>query len=175
MNSVYDQILGLIPQVQIRKLLRYANSQIRKFSQNTAQQCLKTVLKIVFLFNFYYVQILIRVLYAIFVKRKSLYLRTCGSFQFLITKKTGPQIRKMSHFLRKVRKLTNYLKVPSHQIRSAWKWYDWIGLNEYKDRGRFFNVVSIFLFSLCNPSGIAKHDLLCVQFADSAGKLLPGL
>jgi hypothetical protein len=116
--SVCDQILGLIPQVQIRKLLSCANSQIRKFSllirkfpQNTAQQCLKTVLKIVFLFNFYYVQILIRVLYAIFVKRKSLYLRTCGSFQFLITKKTGPQIRKMSHFLRKVSKMSHLRKV----------------------------------------------------------------
>jgi hypothetical protein len=32
-----------------------------------------------------------------------------------------------------------------------------------------------FYFNLSNPSGIAKHDLLCVQFADSAGKLLPGL
>ncbi len=116
--SVCDQILGLIPQVQIRKLLRYATSQIRKFSllirkfsQNTTQQCLKTVLKIVFLFNFYYVQILIRLFYATFVKRKSLYLRTCGSFQFLITKKTGPQIRKMSHFLRKVSKMSHLRKV----------------------------------------------------------------
>ncbi len=29
------------------------------------------------------------------------------------------------------------LKVSSHQIRSAWKGYeyDWIGLNKYKDRG----------------------------------------
>jgi hypothetical protein len=30
-------------------------------------------------------------------------------------------------------------------------------------------------FNLSNPSDIAKNDLLCVQFADSAGKLLPGL
>ncbi len=27
------------------------------------------------------------------------------------------------------------LKVPSHQIRSAWKWYGWVGLDEYMDRG----------------------------------------
>ncbi len=27
------------------------------------------------------------------------------------------------------------LKVPSHQIWSAWKWYGWIGLVEYKNRG----------------------------------------
>jgi hypothetical protein len=40
---------------------------------------------------------------------------------------------------------------------------------------RFLNFVSIFYFNLSNPSGIAKHDLLCVQLADSAGKLLPGL
>ncbi len=27
-----------------------------------------------------------------------------------------------------------YLKVPSHQIRSAWKWYGWICIHEYKNR-----------------------------------------
>jgi hypothetical protein len=26
-------------------------------------------------------------------------------------------------------------KVPSHQIRLCLKWYGWIGLDEYKDRG----------------------------------------
>ncbi len=41
-----------------------------------AQLCLKTVLKVVFLLDFYYVQILIWALYAIFVWRKSMYL--CG-------------------------------------------------------------------------------------------------
>jgi len=39
---------------------------------------------------------------------------------------------------------------------------------------RILNIVSIF-FHLSYPSGIAKHDLLCVQYADFAGKLLPGL
>ncbi len=28
-----------------------------------------------------------------------------------------------------------YLKVPSHQIRLCLKWYGWIGLDKYKDRG----------------------------------------
>jgi hypothetical protein len=32
-----------------------------------------------------------------------------------------------------------------------------------------------FYFNLSHPICIAKHDLRCVQFADSAGKLLPGL
>ncbi len=27
------------------------------------------------------------------------------------------------------------LKVPSHQFRSAWKWYAWIGLHMYMNRG----------------------------------------
>ncbi len=27
------------------------------------------------------------------------------------------------------------LKVPSHQIRSVWKWYGWVGLDEYMDYG----------------------------------------
>ncbi len=32
--------------------------------------------------------------------------------------------------------LRTRLKVPSHQIRSAWKLYGWTGLNEYKDPAR---------------------------------------
>ncbi len=32
LQIINPQILGLIPQAQIRKLLRYANSQIRKYS-----------------------------------------------------------------------------------------------------------------------------------------------
>ncbi len=32
-------------------------------------------------------------------------------------------------------RLGSALKVPSHQFRSAWKWYGWIGLDMYKDRG----------------------------------------
>jgi hypothetical protein len=41
-----------------------------------------------------------------------------------------------------------YLKVPSHLIRSASKWYDWIGRNEYKDRGWYtdFKCRLYFLF-----------------------------
>jgi hypothetical protein len=27
------------------------------------------------------------------------------------------------------------LKVPSHQFRSAWQWYGWIGLDIYMNRG----------------------------------------
>jgi hypothetical protein len=58
-------IFGLIPQSQIRKFLRCAswhianlqifmiNSQIRTFLRNSAQLCLKTVLKVVFLNGFY--------------------------------------------------------------------------------------------------------------------------
>jgi hypothetical protein len=38
----------------------------------------------------------------------------------------------------------------------------------------FLDVVSIFYFNL-SFSGIAKHDLLCVQFAGSAGILLLGI
>ncbi len=66
------------------------------------------------------------------------------------------------------------LKVPSHQIRLAWKWYGWIGLDEYKNRGwfnEFLNVVSIFIFWFnLSVRYIAKHDLRCMQFADSACK-----
>jgi hypothetical protein len=61
------------------------NHKIRKFLPNTAQLCLKaleTVLKVVFVHNFfYYVQILIGAVYAIFVRRKGMFLRTCGSFK----------------------------------------------------------------------------------------------
>jgi hypothetical protein len=32
-------------------------------------------------------------------------------------------------------KTIQLLKVPSHQFRSAWKWYRWVGLDEYMDRG----------------------------------------
>ncbi len=65
-----EQILGLIPQWQIRKFLRYVSPQmanpqtfvlirklqIRKFRQNIAQLSLKTVLKVVILLDTQYVQ-----------------------------------------------------------------------------------------------------------------------
>jgi hypothetical protein len=30
---------------------------------------------------------------------------------------------------------SSFLKVPPHQIISARKWYKWVGLDEYMDRG----------------------------------------
>ncbi len=75
------------------------------FLQNIVQFCLKTVLKAVFLNDFYYVQF--RALYAIFVRRKI--------FICQIRKRFGPQIRKVSHF-RKVRK-SNKLFFSSANLR----------------------------------------------------------
>jgi hypothetical protein len=49
------------------------------------------------------------------------------------------------------------LKVPSHQIRSAWKWYGWIRLDEDMDRGwyTYFYMSSLsFKFKLSSLSGI---------------------
>ncbi len=65
------------------------------------------------------------------------------------------------------------LKVSSHQIRLAWKWYGWKGLDEYENGGWFneFFVVSIFIFWFYfSERYIAKHDPYCMQFADSARK-----
>ncbi len=70
-----------------------------------------------------------------------------------------------------------FLKVLSHQIRSAWKWFGWIGLVEYKDRGCLKDVLILPPFANLNfnsSSGIAKHDRCCMQFADSAGKFACG-
>ncbi len=74
-------------------------------------------------------------------------------------------------FVRNIRNGTILLKVLSHQIRLAWRWYGWIGLDEYKNRGWvkwILNVVSIskFWFNL-SERYITNHDLLCMQFADS--------
>ncbi len=38
-------------------------------------------------------------------------------------------------FSAKIEWSARLLKVPSHQIRLCLKFYDWIGLDEYKDRG----------------------------------------
>jgi hypothetical protein len=59
-------ILGLIPLSQICKFLWYASSQIA----NTAQLGLKTVLKVAFNTIVYYEQVLIRTVFAIFVRKK---------------------------------------------------------------------------------------------------------
>ncbi len=69
------------------------------------------------------------------------------------------------------------LKVLSHQIRSAWKWFGWIGLVEYMDRGwlKDFLILPPFVnLNFSSPSGIAKHDRCWMQFADSAGKFASG-
>jgi hypothetical protein len=62
-------------------------------TKNTAQLCLITVINFVFYSVFYIVQILIRLLNALFVTRKSMYFRTCGTFKSANYKKDwGPQI-----------------------------------------------------------------------------------
>jgi hypothetical protein len=58
-------------------------SQIHKFLQKNALLCFKTVLKVDFLYDidmFYFVQIWIRALSAIFSNRINMFLQTCGSF-----------------------------------------------------------------------------------------------
>ncbi len=102
---------------QIAQLCQFANPQIfiikpqisTKYCTTMSQNSPKNRLFIQFLLRTNFNQSII--CYSIFVKRKSLYLRTCGSFQFLITKKTGPQIRKMSHFWQKVSKMSHLRKV----------------------------------------------------------------
>ncbi len=61
-----------------------------QISTNTAQLCLNTVLKDGFKTMFKFVLIWLRELYAIFVRRKSMYLRTCGRFKS--AKSLVPQI-----------------------------------------------------------------------------------
>ncbi len=73
---------------------------IRKFLQNTAQLCLKTV-----------IQILIRASDAIFVRRKSMFLRNCGSFiSGNKIKRLGPKNRKSAtcHIFGRSANLPNY-------------------------------------------------------------------
>jgi hypothetical protein len=83
---------------KIRKFLWFIlRSQTRKFLRNTAQLCLKIVIKVVFV-KVFYVKIWIRALYAIFVRRNSMYLRTCGSFKFANHKKIGFANRKSATF-----------------------------------------------------------------------------
>ncbi len=70
-----------------------------------------------------------------------------------------------------------HLKVLSHQIRSAWKWFGWIGLDQYKDRGWLKDFLILLPFANLNfssHSGIAKRDRCCMQFADTAGKFACG-
>ncbi len=69
------------------------------------------------------------------------------------------------------------LKVLSHQIRSAWKLFGWIGLDQFKDRGWLKDFLILLPFvnlNFSSPSGIAKHDRCCMQFADTAGKFACG-
>ncbi len=99
---------------QIRKFLRYARPQIanpkilliirklqiRKFLQNIAQLCLKTVLKVVFLMIIYNIEILIGALYAIFVGRKVCFAGLAEGLSPQITKSwvRKSQIRKRVTF-----------------------------------------------------------------------------
>jgi hypothetical protein len=72
------QILGLIPLSQIRKFLS---------------------LKVIFFNVLYYVQIWNRVLYTILVRRKSMYLWNCGSFEVANHKKIGSANRKSEYHI----------------------------------------------------------------------------
>jgi hypothetical protein len=87
-------------------------SQIRKFLQNTALLCLKTVLKIVFKKSFFIMyKFKMITCYTVFARRKSMYLRTCGSFK-QITNKIGSANRKSAKCLicGRSAKRTNYLR-----------------------------------------------------------------
>jgi hypothetical protein len=53
------------------------------------------------------------------------------------------------------------LKVPSHQIRLSWKWYD--GYTEFKP-----NPFLYINFSFSHP----KYDLYCMKFAITAYKVI---
>jgi hypothetical protein len=69
------------------------------------------------------------------------------------------------------------LKVLLHQIRSARKWFGRIGLVQYKDRGwlkDFLILLPVANLNFISPSGIAKYDRCCMQFADTAGKCACG-
>ncbi len=121
-SEVGKQTFYKVSKSQIRKFLRYARPQtanpqillmirkvnIRKFLQNIAQLCLKTVLKVVFLLDF--------LLYTSFnciirdiCKEKSMYFRSGGSPQITKNWVRKSQIRKGSH-LQKVRKSTKLFK-----------------------------------------------------------------
>ncbi len=58
-----------------------------------------------------------------------------------------------------------FVKVKSHQIRLAWKWYGWADLMSLRIVHKILNLTWI-----CSPNSIAKHDLLCMQFAVNAWK-----
>ncbi len=90
---------------QISKFCQSANQNICKFLQNTVQLCVKTVLKVDFLHDFKLKESFI----CIFVRRKGMYLRTCGSCKS--QKQLGPQsqICKVSH-LRMGRKSNKLFK-----------------------------------------------------------------
>jgi hypothetical protein len=63
--------------------------QIRKFSILLLYCSTQNSPKILFLLEFYYVN---KALYAIFLSRKSMYLRTCGNVKSANHKKLAPQI-----------------------------------------------------------------------------------
>ncbi len=77
-----------VRKLQIRKFLIL----IRKSQISTKYCKTHNSPKILFLFEFYYVQILNKALYAIFLSRKSMYLRTCGNVKSANHKKLAPQI-----------------------------------------------------------------------------------
>ncbi len=57
--------------------------------------------------------------------------------------------------------------------RTRFEWFGWLGLVVYKDRGWLKDFLILPPFANLNfssPSGIAKHDRCCMQFAYSAGK-----
>ncbi len=85
LHTLHEMILGLIPLLQICKFLWYASSQIA----NTAQLCLKTVLKVAFNTIVYYEQVLIRTVFAIFVRKK---VRICGLEKVLSPKKQNKKL-----------------------------------------------------------------------------------
>jgi len=68
-------------------------------TNRTLQICLKTVLKVAIMKRYFFV-LRIRVLYTTFVRRKSMYLRTCKSFKSVKHKKDRvpkSKIRKLQH------------------------------------------------------------------------------
>jgi hypothetical protein len=93
------QTLGLIRyrNLQISKVCQSVNRKsaiflwlICKFLKNTAQLYLRTVLKVLFV-NYFYVQFWIRAFYAMFVRRKSMYV-FAEVLRPQITKSLCPQI-----------------------------------------------------------------------------------
>ncbi len=123
-QSTNPQILRLIPLSKIRIFLRCAspqitNPQIFMISPQIANLQIYKILqtlsqnspKVVFLHDFYYVQILIRALYVKY-SRKGMYLRACGCFKSESRKKIGCANFKSAkcHNCGRPANLTNYFK-----------------------------------------------------------------